>query len=85
MHVDSGYLQLHHVGVVRVQTGPDITNATGRDVSQCTVPLQTIFGSFGQRYLVTDLNITHDRHGRAGRITSNPYTNGNLTHPDCHR
>ena len=82
MQVDSGYLQLHHVGVVRVQTGPDITNATGRDVSQCTVPLQTIFGSFGQRYLVTDLNITHDRHGRS---TSNPSTNGNLTLPECQR
>src|SRR6056300_308777 len=29
--------------------------------------------------LVIDLNITHNRHGRS---TSNPHTNGHLTHPD---
>ena len=33
----------------------------------------------GPRNLVIDLNITHDRHGRS---TSNPHTNGHLTHPD---
>ena len=32
----------------------------------------------GPRNLVIDLNITHNRHGRS---TSNPHTNGNLTHP----
>ena len=33
----------------------------------------------GPRNLVIDLIITHDRHGRS---TSNPHTNGHLTHPD---
>jgi len=33
----------------------------------------------GPRNLVIDLNMTHDRHSRS---TSNPQTNGNLTHPD---
>ena len=42
------------------------------------IPLEK-FSNANQSNLVIELNITHDRHGRS---TSNPHTNGHLTHPD---